>query len=288
MNCKEFETLINDLARSPVMDVSRRDAAHSHAKDCARCDRRLAVEKQLTVGLRTLAILDENQKASANIEANLLSAFRKQAEVARQPIASTSSSLFASSRPLRSNRWWVAAAAVILLMLALVALRIQKTNPEEKVDQQQVIQKGPKQQEQPPNNKESNKQVLPDKPVPPPNPVPPAIGKGGNEKRTTPRKPSVKDLDKLNSRLAANTTTGNVATTPEQLTQNEIATPYISLMQGYMLPMSEGGQVVRVELPRSALASFGLPVNAERINERVKADVVVGNDGIARAIRFVR
>jgi hypothetical protein len=47
-------------------------------------------------------------------------------------------------------------------------------------------------------------------------------------------------------------------------------------------------QVVRVELPRSALQSFGLPVNAERAGERVKADVLLGHDGVARAIRFVR
>ena len=45
---------------------------------------------------------------------------------------------------------------------------------------------------------------------------------------------------------------------------------------------------MRVELPRSALMSFGLPMNMERAGERIKADVVVGEDGLARAIRFVR
>jgi hypothetical protein len=46
--------------------------------------------------------------------------------------------------------------------------------------------------------------------------------------------------------------------------------------------------MVRVELPRSALVSFGLPMNVERADERIKADVLVGDDGVARAIRFVR
>jgi hypothetical protein len=32
----------------------------------------------------------------------------------------------------------------------------------------------------------------------------------------------------------------------------------------------------------------GLPMNAERVSERVKADVLLGNDGLARAVRFVR
>ena len=68
----------------------------------------------------------------------------------------------------------------------------------------------------------------------------------------------------------------------------EIATDFIPLMQGGSFGQAEGGHLVRVELPRSAMASFGLPVNYERAGGRVKADVLLGDDGIARAIRFVR
>jgi hypothetical protein len=50
----------------------------------------------------------------------------------------------------------------------------------------------------------------------------------------------------------------------------------------------EGGRVVRVELPRSALASFGLPMNMTEANGSVKADVLMDDFGTARAIRFVR
>ena len=52
--------------------------------------------------------------------------------------------------------------------------------------------------------------------------------------------------------------------------------------------LQDGGQIVRVELPRSALANFGLPVNMDRYNEKVKADVLFGVDGLAHAIRFVQ
>jgi len=68
----------------------------------------------------------------------------------------------------------------------------------------------------------------------------------------------------------------------------EIATDFIPLMNKETLAQMDGGQVMRVELPRSALMSFGLPMDMERASERIKADVVVGNDGLARAIRFVR
>jgi hypothetical protein len=68
----------------------------------------------------------------------------------------------------------------------------------------------------------------------------------------------------------------------------EITTEFLPITYGSNLSQLDDGQVVRVELPRSALQSFGLPVNAERSGERVKADVLLGHDGVARAIRFVR
>ena len=68
----------------------------------------------------------------------------------------------------------------------------------------------------------------------------------------------------------------------------EIATSFIPLSGGRSLAAADSMQLVRVELPRSALVSFGLPMNVERTDERVKADVLIGNDGVARAIRFVR
>ncbi len=74
----------------------------------------------------------------------------------------------------------------------------------------------------------------------------------------------------------------------EQKAPREIATDFIPLMYGGASGALDSGQVVRVELPRSALVSFGLPMNLERANERIKADVVIGSDGLARAIRFVR
>ena len=56
---------------------------------------------------------------------------------------------------------------------------------------------------------------------------------------------------------------------------------------GDQKPM-ESGEVIRVQMPRSALIAFGLPVNVERADVPVKADLLVGEDGLARAIRFVR
>lgn len=71
--------------------------------------------------------------------------------------------------------------------------------------------------------------------------------------------------------------------------ETESVTDFISLVAGAPTGMPlESGQLVRVQMPRAALASLGLPLNAERGNEPVKADVLLGGDGLARAIRFVR
>jgi len=69
---------------------------------------------------------------------------------------------------------------------------------------------------------------------------------------------------------------------------NEIATDFIPLSYMSAANLQDGGQIVRVQLPRSALANFGLPVNMDRYNEKVKADVLFGVDGMAHAIRFVQ
>ena len=68
----------------------------------------------------------------------------------------------------------------------------------------------------------------------------------------------------------------------------EIATDFIPLSYMAAVNLQDGGQIMRVELPRSALAKFGLPVNMDRYNEKVKADVLLGVDGMAHAIRFVQ
>ena len=69
---------------------------------------------------------------------------------------------------------------------------------------------------------------------------------------------------------------------------DETVTDYIPLTYLADATAVESGTVLRVELPPSALIAVGLPAPVERADSRVKADVVVGDDGVARAVRFVR
>jgi hypothetical protein len=52
-------------------------------------------------------------------------------------------------------------------------------------------------------------------------------------------------------------------------------------------PRFESGSLVRIDLPVSALAALGLPVPSSTVSV-VQADIVVGQDGFARAVRVVQ
>lgn len=67
----------------------------------------------------------------------------------------------------------------------------------------------------------------------------------------------------------------------------EIATDFIPLTWVTKETATESGQVLRVKVPRSMLLSIGVAVNAAGAEDFVLADVVVSDDGLARAIRLV-
>ena len=62
---------------------------------------------------------------------------------------------------------------------------------------------------------------------------------------------------------------------------------FIALPNAAQLTPDEEVDMVRVELPRSSMIALGYPVRADQASENVEADVVLGADGLARAVRFV-
>jgi hypothetical protein len=65
----------------------------------------------------------------------------------------------------------------------------------------------------------------------------------------------------------------------------EVMTEFYSLMDDPS-PF-ERGELLRVSVLASAMRSVGLPVSEEHLDDVVQADVLVGEEGLARAIRFV-
>ena len=66
----------------------------------------------------------------------------------------------------------------------------------------------------------------------------------------------------------------------------EVVTDFFPLMNP--APSFERGQMLRVQLPAAAMQSVGLPVREEHLGDLVQADVLIGEEGMPRAIRFVR
>ena len=250
MNCHDFETIAADLAREGLMDAGQRESAVAHANSCSSCSSRLGDERALTDGLRFVA-KDTNQEAPPRVQTALLAAFRQQ-----QP---------AHPAPARfAKRQWsyVAAAAAAIVIVAMLALLVSRTQKSQLPVEQKAGSVVPR----------------------PPEESAPVVRPATNEQKVA--------AVHTEQRIKRATRPRNASRTANHLNEPavtaEIATEFIPLVNRESLAEMDGGQVMRVELPRSALMSFGLPMDMERATERIKADVVVGNDGLARAIRFVR
>ncbi len=76
---------------------------------------------------------------------------------------------------------------------------------------------------------------------------------------------------------------------PTGVAAREVATEFFPL--SYASVPATSGHIVRLELPRSALLAFGFGttdvIRASDAPAMVHADVVVGEDGLARSVRFV-
>ncbi|HMS43720.1 MAG TPA: hypothetical protein PKE69_26055 [Pyrinomonadaceae bacterium] len=65
----------------------------------------------------------------------------------------------------------------------------------------------------------------------------------------------------------------------------EIKTDFIALNYS---PAAESGQIMKVKVPRSMMVTLGVTTKLENSTELVNAEVLVGDDGLARAIRFIQ
>ena len=207
-------------------------------------------EEMLTRGLQALASEMKELEAPEHVEAKLLKAFRARQVVVPMP-----------TRRSTSRYWLAAVAAVLLIAMSVVALRWKST------DKPAQTYAGHQETEKP--------------------------------KVNTPREEAPKPVEYQAVQQASSSSIPKRIIRPRRsrssenaqmasLRPSEIATDFIPLRYMNVANLQEGGQIVRVEVPRSALANFGLPVNMDRYNERVKADVLYGVDGLAHAIRFVK
>lgn len=71
------------------------------------------------------------------------------------------------------------------------------------------------------------------------------------------------------------------------LTTQESDDGFIPLPNAPQIDPNDDVNVVRMELPRSAMLAVGLEVNPDQVSDTVEAEVKLGSDGLARAVRFM-
>jgi len=249
MNCRDFELKILALARDQLMNATEQLSSLAHAEVCTRCADRLAEERSLIAGIRVVATEIGKEDAPPHVQAASWATFREHAtSVSAREI------LPMLTRSRHRRHWRIeATAAVTLALISAVAifwLYSQAQKP-----------------------KDESTKVLP---VPMTIPLRPSV----------PLHPEVE----IGSRSATNGSKIRVQHRAVRRNSNvvEQVTRFFPLKDEEDLNSLEAVQIVRVELPRSALGTVGLPIGSGGVRQRVKADVVLGYDGLARAIRFVR
>jgi hypothetical protein len=259
MNCQRFEDVVNDIAREQIIDAAVRSAAVRHSAGCRPCLERLELERDVTVRLRALAGSLGNVGASIDVEVRLVNAFDEVRLI--QPNAQV------SARRYRSRYLIGSIAAMFLIVLGASAVRwrhVVPVTPEPGPALTAVADKG-----------KGPQAIVASRPD-----IPIAVKIDSLD--SIERRVKVSKASKVHKALPI------VSQQQVDTANEEIATDFLPLSYGARSNLAEGGRMVRVELPHSALAALGLPVNMDRANEIVKADVLLGVDGLAHAIRFVR
>jgi hypothetical protein len=327
MNCQQYIFLIVEAAHGQLMDAAARDDAARHVETCAACAARLGQERNLTSALRTVAAGMKDLCAPERVETNLLAAFQQNLAVSRAATANALPDATATPAPgARASRggtasrrqpWRAAAVATaIAASLALVALvtlyrQFTQSAPPGGITTNIAARVGAE-----PSPVAAASSAIPSPPLPlAASPLTPAAfaaparqaRRDGSQpaERAVAARASLKLARAATPKMIASRqvidggsaifaagdgdASANHAGSATRPNEAESVTEFIPLVAGApsATPL-ESGQLVRVQLPRAALASLGLPLNAERGNEPVKADVLLGNDGLAHAIRFVR
>jgi len=310
MNCSEFEACLLELVAEESHGERVPAEARSHASTCSRCAARLAEERALVAGLRAWANSTRREMAAAHLEGALLTRFRElgRAKAAVPDVQSP-------KRPSWKTPACVGLAASVLLLLGWALVQFTR---ETGVDQAQD-QPAPK----PPASSEE-KAAAPGKipslgrvaagadgvgpwsdttqreglAVPPPpergillRKRPEPSSEPVRKVRPVKPRPTQVSTPVTDSQIQYALGSSRRKERPvetERTAVDRFETEFIPFMAAGPQFLSEQRQFVRVKLPRSALQVFGLPMNMERAREPVQADVMLGEDGRALAVRFVR
>jgi hypothetical protein len=260
MNCQEFAERISELASDGRLESGVRPRAQAHAAHCSHCAARLAAQRALNARLREFAAAT-SQLPAPRVRQQLhaaLAAQRPEPVASAAPVVELVAYRESRRRFGSAARWgWLAAAAV----LALAALTVTFW--------QRARQAGPE---------EFNAAF------PTPAPVLPPLPHVG----ATPRAPQVQAVQPALQVTVQSRPARRKPVLRQSGVQEELSSEFVPLTLAVDERALANRTFVRLEVPRARLVALGLPLSVHSDREMVQAEVMMGDNGVAYAIRLVQ
>ena len=254
MTCREFMDAAELFTPSQLLRMRPSEEPMSlHARDCAACGLWLESHRTLGNELHALSASTERRGAGPAVEQAVLAAFRTQGfapKVVAMPVR-TPSALWKLSRVLEMGAYGAVAAALIVGVFLGSRLLRDKQTPA-RTEQAQTI-----------SAPQSKAQGLTD-------------AKVSSEVKEQAAKPARKAVTQVATVTAKRPAASQVSAKSAGTDQ----AGYVALMLCDPLICSGEEQVVRMELPATITADGSSA-------QPVLADVVIGEDGLVRAMRIV-
>ena len=259
MNCREFNELLNELASDRLQDALARKRALVHAGGCESCAHLLAAQRALSAGLFEVAEVTGRELPPPRIKQQLRAAV---AERRAAPVTTSVPATVLAFKPAAKLNWQrqaLAAAAAILLLFTVSTLLWQQSNGTEK----NTLANGATPIASP---------AIPNTPATRATPVvePPFVGQLAQQQPV--KRHSVR----------------RARTIEPVADEQEVASEFVPLTLDTDERALANGTLVRLEVPRARLIAMGLPLRVEAERDTINAEVMMGDNGVAYAIRVVR
>ena len=243
MTCNELNDHVESSSLRSLAEGSLGAEFAAHIEGCSACRRWIETEEQLSNQLHLLR--DNAPVIPATLDQNVLHAYRQHLHASRN--------IARPKNPVRrtSNLVWRAAIAALLLVGAMILFGSRKA---------------------------ASPPVAAN--VEPPH-IAPATRPESKTKSESPQPIATKKV--ATTRVRQRTTVAKAEDDSLEAANNDLPPDFRNLMYCDQLSCSGAMEVIRMNLPASALGMES-PLRTSNV---VAADVVVGPDGVARAIRIV-
>jgi hypothetical protein len=239
-----------------VLEEPERGEALEHAHGCKKCEAILFEQQQLDLELQAMAAGEWQGQAPPELEQRLIAAFKAHPREVKASFSQASFPFLSLWKFIAGEKKWKYATVAVSLAFCLFVCWSLLHRPSA--------------------NSNTSATIYPKSETPapivemPPATMPPA------ESERIPEVQPVRRSSRAKPSPQIEWVTAEAAT-------DFYAIPYVEPFRP-----NDRVRVVRIQAPYSILADYGFPVYSDQALRSVQADVMVGDDNVARAIRFIQ